>query len=84
MGADRDRTVGERAAQAELEARSDIFGRPARPPVGACRLERGAEGAVRVLGTRPDVPLVQVRVQIDEAGPDLPAVLIDQGDVLRL
>ena len=45
--------------------------------VGMGRREGAGEGAVRVLGARPDVALVEMGVQIDEARPDLAAVLVD-------
>ena len=53
-----------------------VFG-PVLVPVGVRRRHRGCEGAIRVRGARPDVALVEMGVQVDQARPDLAAVLID-------
>jgi hypothetical protein len=83
VGADRDRAVGEGAAQPELEAGAHVVGRPVGFAIGAHRRERRVEGAVGIGGARPDVTLVQVRVQVDQPRPDLAAVLVDQGRACR-
>ena len=84
MRADRDGAVGEGAAQPEVEAGAHVLGRPVGLAVGARRLERGVKSAVGIGGARPDVPFVQVGVQVDQARPDLAAVLVDQGGVTRV
>jgi hypothetical protein len=75
--------VDERAAQPELEPRLDVGGGPVGRPVGDVGLDGALEGAVRVLCARPDVALVQMGVEVDEAGPDLPALQRDAGAALR-
>ena len=74
VGAERAAAVGEGAAQAELGARADVVGGPARLAVARRRLERAGEAAVGIGGARPDLALVEVGVQVDGAGPDHPAL----------
>ena len=77
MGADRDRAVGEGAAQAELEARPQVRSAPMGAAVALDGRDGGREAAVRIRGARPDVALVEMGVDVDQPGPDLPAVLAE-------
>ena len=49
----------------------DVIGRPVGLLVGAGGRHRAIEAAVRVLGARPDMPLVEMAVDVDQPGPDL-------------
>src|SRR5258706_5022760 len=74
MGPDRAGAVREAAAQAEVHAARDILGGPARGAVRRDGADGGGEGAVGVGGALPRVALVEMRVEIHEARPDLAAV----------
>ena len=65
------------AAEREIHAGADILRRPVRFPVGADVVESAHEGPVRVLAARPDVALVEMGVNVDEARQHDPAVEIE-------
>ena len=77
MGPDRAGAVGVAAFQAEFHAGRHVPGAPVRLAVPSHGVEGAHEGAVGVLLTRPDMPLVQMGVQIDRARPHLPPLQID-------
>ena len=79
VSANRPGAVRPAAAQPEVHAAADVVGRPARGPVRGDRAQGAGEGAVRVRGALPRVPLVEVRVHVDQAGPDLRALEVDVG-----
>ncbi len=73
MGADGDGAVGIGAAQGEVEAPIDVVLAPIGGAVGIHRRHRALEGAVRVRRALPDEALVEMGVDVDEAGQDEPA-----------
>jgi hypothetical protein len=74
MRADRAGAVGEGAADCEAHAGAHVLGRPAFLPVDAGVFQRAREGAVRVRAAWPDVALIKVGVEVDEAGQEKAAV----------
>ena len=68
--AHRDRPLGIGALQAELHALAHVLLGPSRRPIARGRTGGAQEAAVRVGRARPDVALVEMGVDVDEARPD--------------
>ena len=71
------RAVRPAAPDAELHAAADVVGRPARGAVRRHGADRAVERAVPVLGALPRVALVEMGVDVDQAGPELAVRQID-------
>lgn len=64
--------------QGEFHARADIGRRPVGISICLHSGKRAGEGAVRIGVARQNMALVEMRVHIDEAGPDLPMIEIER------
>src|SRR5439155_15339368 len=83
MSPDGAGAVGPAAAQAEVHAAAHVLGGPVRGAVRGHRAERAVESAVRIRGAFPGVALVEVRVHVDEARPELAVPEIDGSLLVR-
>ncbi len=77
MGTQQGGAVGVSGAQREIHAALDVVRPPVHLAVDRDRFQRAGEGAVGVAAARPDMPLVDMGVHVDEARPGHAAVEVE-------
>jgi hypothetical protein len=78
MGADRDSAVRKGATQREIHAGAYVIRVPVRLTVGRNRCAGAGMCPVRIATAWPDVPFIEMRVHVDEAGQHNPPAEIDR------
>ena len=68
MGADRRRAMGIGAAQRKIHARPNILSRPMRGAVNLHIFQRAGECAIGIAAPRPNMALIEMGMDVDEAG----------------